>query len=378
VRTRASAVAIAASMLLAASAGAENDPAPPPGLVTLALGSTSMTLWPYTGTDHAGTTSDPINLIFLGDADPRAIRQALLSVDGNRTAYGLPPVFPFNCTWSDAIGRHQTAWAEAERWQGSAIQLQCGAYATLRVHLRLFRQGSQTVGNAHFEVLIPGTTDHQVLSWEFSEAIVKLDLSRGGFLVAAPYLTSAITPTPSFRTILAPVFNGLPVPLRGALGLPTSNQSSDVPIPNDGTASVLELGVVTESVQDERIVEFVHPFGQVIPKPFCSTGPLDFLRVVGPIQMAHRVHTYPSGRYEATFTASGAIQVTPINPLTGETGETYQAVIAETHRSSLTDQRSEAQHLVSQVLGTTPQQSFFEDLWAGHTDRLVELVVCGQ
>jgi len=365
-------------MLLAASAGAVNDPAPPPGLVTLALGSTSMTLWPYTGTNQAGAASDPINLIFLGDADPRAIRQALQSVDGNRTAYGFPPVFPFNCTWSDAIGRHQTAWAEAERWQGSAIQLQCGAYATLRVHLRLFRQGARTIGNAHFEVLIPGTTDHQVLSWEFAEAIVKLDLTRGGYLLAAPYLTGTITPTPTYRTILAPVFNGVPPTLRAALGLPTTNQSADVPIPNDGNASVLELAVVTQSVQDERIVEFVHPFGQVIPKPFCSTGPLDFLRVVGPLQMAHRVHATPSGRYEATFTASGVLQVTPINPLTGQTGESFQAVIAETHRSSLTDQRSEAQHVVSQVLGTTPQQSFFEDLWAGHTDRLVELVVCGQ
>lgn len=377
-RTLASALALAALVLAPATAHGENDPPPPSGLVTLALGYQAMTVWPYTGTDFSGVPSDPINLVFLGDADPRAIRQALVSLDGNRTAFGLPPVFPFNCTWSDAIGRHQTAWADDERWQGSAIQLQCGVYQTLRVHVRLFRQGSRTLGNAHFEVMIPGTTDHEVLSWEFAESLVKLDLMRGGFLIAPPYLTGAITPTPTYRTIRAPVFNGVPAALRGALGLPTSSQSAPVPIPNDGKASVLELSVVTDSVQAEQLVEFVHPFNQVIPKPFCSAGPFDFLRVVGPIQMAHRVHTNPSGRYEATFTASGALQVTPIDPVTGETGQTYQAIIAETHRSSLTDQRSEAQHVVSQVLGTTPQQSFLEDLWAGHSDRIVRLVACGQ
>ena len=357
-------------------AWSEQDPPRPSGPVSLALGSGTATFWPYTGTDFSGTPSDPINLLFLGDADPRNVRQALLSVDGNRTPFGLPPVFPFNCTWADAIGRHQTAWAKADGWQGSAIQLQCGAYETLRLHLRLFREGRRTLGNVHFEVLIPGTTDHEVLSWEFAEAIVKLDLVRGGF-VASPLLTPAITPTPTYRTIRHQVFNGLPVPLRAALGLPLADQTAPVPIPNDGRASVLEVALVPESIQSQQVVEFVHPFNQTIPKPFCASGPLDFLKVEGPIQMMHRVHTNPSGRYEASFTASGVLQVTPINPLTGETGETYQAIVVETHRSSLTDNRSEAHHVVSQILASRPQQSFFEDLWAGHSDSFARLVICG-
>lgn len=356
----------------------ESEPGPP-NLVTIPLGSSSATIWPFTGADLSGQPSDPINLIFQGDADPRLVRQALVSVDGNRSAYGFPDAFPFNCTWSDAIGRHQAAYAEDEGWTGSAIQLQCGAYNSLRFHLRLFREGSRTLGNVHFEVLIPGTTDHEVLAWEFAEQFVKVDLVRSGALTAEPVETDAINPAPTYRAIRHQVFNGLPVPLRAVLGLPLANQVSPIPIPSNGKATILGLSQSLQADQADIRVEFVHLFNQVIPKPFCSAGPLDFLKVDGPLQLAHRVQTNPSGRYAASFTASGVLNVTPVNPLTGQsTGPSYQAIVSESHRSSVTDERTEARHVVQQTLATAPQQSFFQDLSAGQSDRFFQFVDCGE
>ena len=191
---------LAGLALSAAPASANGGrPSPPAGILSVQLGTDSETLWPYTGTDVSGTASDPLNLVFLGEADPRQVRQALMSVGGDRTAFGFPNQFPFNCVWADAIGRHQTAWAKADGWQGSAIQMQCGDYGSIRLHLRLFREGSRTLGNAHIEVLIPGTTDHEVLSWEFAEQFVKLDVVRSGALAAAPVETAPISPAPGFR-----------------------------------------------------------------------------------------------------------------------------------------------------------------------------------
>src|SRR6187402_3050629 len=133
---------------------------PPTGLVPIDVGGGgTATIWPYTGESLNGVPSDPINLVFLGKADPVRIRAALLALDGDRTAFGLPDV--------------QTAYTDGPGWSGSIIQLQLGSYGPVRTHLRLFRTGiadgsggAVTLGAAHFEVLIPGTTSHQVLSWE--------------------------------------------------------------------------------------------------------------------------------------------------------------------------------------------------------------------
>lgn len=147
---------------------------PSPGQVSLDLDGQSV-VWPYAGSDLTGTPTGPVNLVFLGQADPRNLRALLRSLNGDRTAFGLPNVFPFNCTWSDAIGANETAWSAPEGWQGSAVQLQCGEYATMRVHLRLFRLGAFTLGNAHAELFIPGTSTHAILAWEFVEAIATID-----------------------------------------------------------------------------------------------------------------------------------------------------------------------------------------------------------
>jgi hypothetical protein len=261
-------------------------------------------------------------------------------------------------------------------WQGSALQLQCGDYASARVHLRLFRHGAYTLGAAHFDVLIPGTTSHEALSWEFPQSFVTFDLARSGLLVASES-TPAITPSPTYRTIRWQIFNGVPVALRGALGLPLDDQLSDVDIPNDGAATVLTLGGVLDPVSSDVVVEFDHPFNQTIPKPFCATGPGDFLKVEGTIHMVHRVRTKPSGRYTSRFMASGILQVTPIDLQTGAVGESYMATVSEMHRTGLTDRRQAASLIAVQVLLAHPAQSLFEKLWAGSVNRYVRKERCG-
>lgn len=377
------ALSLALGLVLAPSPGihAAGPEAPPPtGLVSVNLDGTAMSIWPFTGVDLAGTASDPVNLIFAGSADPRDIRAALMSLSGNRTAFGFPDAFPFNCTWSDAIGSHQAAWASVEGWQGSAIQLQCGDYATLRVHVRLFREGEQTLANAHFEVMVPGTTQHEVLSWAFAETIVTVDFARSGLLAQSPSATGVINPAPTYRAINPAVFNGLPAGLRGALGLPTTIQSTPVPIPNgDGRATILKLqGRVTRGAEEIKI-DFVHTFGQTIPKPFCSTGPLDYLRVDGPIEMTHSVEVADDGEYASAFKAKGVLSVTPVNPLTGlATGPTIDARIRERHHSSVTDKRAKAEHVVAQDLLGDPAQSLFSVLRLGAKDLFVLEIDCGR
>ncbi len=369
---------VLASPGVASATGGEVPP--PSGLVTVNIDGVAETIWPFTGADLAGTPRDPVNLIFLGEADPRDIRAALMSLPGNRTAFGFPDAFPFNCTWSDAIGRHQAAWASAEGWQGSAIQLQCGAYDTLRVHARLFREGSRTLANAHFEVLIPGTTEHEVLSWAFAETIVTVDFVRSGLLAGPPGATDVIHPAPTYRAINPVVFNGLPAALRGALGLPTTAQSAPVPSPSgDGRATLLKLQGRIARGQEQSEIAFAHTFGQTIPKPFCSTGPLDYLRVDGPIDMKHTVEVDDDGAYTASFKAKGRLSVTPVNPLTGQpTGPTIEARIRERHHSSITGRRASASHVVAQDLLGDPAQSLFSVLRLGGKDLFVLEVDCGQ
>src|SRR5690349_3420478 len=69
-----------------AASAAARAPAP---LVTVSLPGQTLTLWPFTGLGF-GEQSDPVNLIWIGRADPRALRAALLRLDGDRTALGFP------------------------------------------------------------------------------------------------------------------------------------------------------------------------------------------------------------------------------------------------------------------------------------------------
>jgi hypothetical protein len=321
--------------------GTDADLIPTPA-ATAALGGRSVEFWPYTGTNFSGAPQDPINLVFFGENDPRQIRAALMSLDGNRSAFGFPPAFPFNCTWSDAIGNVQTAYSS--EWLGSAVQLECGPYGPLRFHMRLFRAGAATLGNVHFELLIPGTTEHEVLSWKLAQNLVTADLARSGLLGTAPTPTAMLHPT-EFHDIRAAIYNGLPVPVRAAIGGPLSNVSANVPIQSSGVAMMFDLARGVDVVPGEDVEHFVVTWNQVIPKPFCSQGPSSYILVQGPLTLHQRAGIDAEGNYSVEFSTGGTLSLTPVNPFTSPPTPleaTYTAEVQETHGGVLTDEMSKA------------------------------------
>ncbi len=340
--------------LFAAAHTSANYPAPAP-LVDISFGDKALRFWPYTGSNFSGEPQDPINLIFVGKADPRDIRAALMSLDGDRSAFGFPPVAPFNATWDDAIGDVQTGFAENSGWLGGVIQLACGDYGPARFHLRLFKAGEWTIGNAHFEILIPGTTDHQVINWEIAEQLVIADFIRSGLLdPTVPMIPVGNINDAPFRTIPAIIYNGLPVELRAVIGGPLGDVSEDVSIGTDGQALILNLAQKVARNSEVRTQDFVIDFNQTIPKPFCASSPYDYLYVQGPVHLTQTVEWTATGRYKFHFFASGTLTAIPVNPLTGEpTGALMQAEVREIHSGYMVGERWEAIGSKYQKLGTS-------------------------
>ena len=347
-------IALALSLFLLAGCGDPSSPSPqinplgqaqlvgapaPSPLLSVPLPSQTLELWPFTGFGF-GQAADPVSLIWIGHPDPRVLRAALLLLDGNRTAFGFPDAFPFNCTWhDDPEVQTEVAYTTASGWVGSPIMLECGTYDQARLHLRFFDVGGATVGGAPFEVYIPGTLQHQTISWELAEQMVVVDFLRSGLLDPTQPLfpTDAINPSP-YGTILPVIYNGIPVELRGAIGGPLNDVTTPVPIANDGHATVLN---VAASVAGQPLVarrRFVEPFDQVIPQPFCGPEGGAFLYVNGPVTLDQQVVFTPSGNYLSHFHAVGQLTVTPVDPVTGQPiGATYTAVVLEDHKGILTD-----------------------------------------
>jgi hypothetical protein len=353
------------ALLVAAACSIPNETAPSPGesqtatratapepsgLVTLPIGGGSLRIWPYIGENFTGQGQDPINLIFTGLAEPLQLREALLRLDGDRSTFGLPNVAPFNCTWSDAIGGIQAGFGDDAGWAPSAVQLQCGDYGPIRFHLRLFDLGNLTIGNAHFEILIPGTADHQVITWEVAEQLVTVDFVRSGLLAGAPTTTATVNDAP-FRTIPAVVYAGIPEPLKATIGGPPGAPNADVPIGTDGRATVLTLGEAAPLVPGSAEQDFVLTYDQVVPKPFCRLNPGDLVLVQGPVHLMQRVELTPAGTLLKTFNASGRLSVTPIDgaqqpPIPA--GPAYAADVSEQQTALASVDASAASSLVQQ------------------------------
>ncbi|MFH1143903.1 MAG: hypothetical protein V1774_05100, partial [Candidatus Eisenbacteria bacterium] len=330
--------------------GPMSSPSP---LVALSAGGESVEFWPYTGTNFSGTPQDPINLIFFGHADPREIRAALMSLNGDRTAMGMPDEPPFNQTWTDAIGDVQTGYGNPRGWTGGAIQLACGDYAPLRFHVRLFRVGDCTIANAHLDLHIPGTADHQVISWERAEEFVMADLMRSGLLDPATPLPTEIINQPDFRTIPAILYNEIPVSLRGYIGGPLENVDTDVPIGSDGRAQIFKLAGVVASQPGVQVEAIPIVFGQVVPRPFCSSGPGDYLYVSGTVNLVQTNELTPAGHFRMEFDAEGELTVIAVDPLTGEpVGDPFTATVREHHSSALSDRNCDAASWLYQRLSS--------------------------
>lgn len=296
-------------------------------------------LWPFTANSPSmGDPADPINLIFVGDVGARKVRTALLALDGDRTPT-FPSAFPFDCAWKDAMGAPQVAFSDAEGWTGGVIQLECGEYDPIRFHVRLFDLGDVTVANAHMDLLIPGTADHQVIAWEAAERLVTFDIARSGLLAAAPAQTGPFNPAPTYREIPAVIYNGIPVGLRAFIGTTpvAGDAQGPVGIVNDGSATVLTLasGPPEDPTPARRGLSV--PFAQVIPNPFCSLGPLDFLRVGGSVLLTLEVRP-GAATFTHHFRVDGTLDATPVDPLTGQaTGPSFAAEVHENYVGQITD-----------------------------------------
>jgi hypothetical protein len=379
--------AVSVCLALAAPARAGGRVPPPEGAVQISAGTETLDLWPYTTSDFE-TKSDPVNLIFPG-ADPRAIRQELMKLDGNRPPFAFLPLGAGACTWMDAMGYEQAAWGEPDGWVGGAVQLACVASpaqplgSPFRFHVRLFRVGDHTQGAAHFEILIPGTAEHEVLSWDFAGQLVLHDVARTGTLAAAPSAVGLV-PAGSFRAVRRPVFDALVAgglgPLLAALGL-TAPATGDVPIPTSGQAAVLATSIDFEPGKSKLEASTDVTYDVVVPRPFCATGPLDLVRIQGPLHFAQSVHTNRSGKYEKRYLIGGTLQVTPVRPTSPTTfeptGDPVDACISETHRAILTDHHGQVTEHASQVQLGDEQQSLRWTFGAGRWDRFRRDVSCG-
>lgn len=389
-KPRTAAAACALLLVPALAAGWMGAPPPPPsGTLPFDPGTGSIYIWPYTGTSFSGDPSDPVNL-FFPDADPRAIRQALLKLEGETRPPLGNPAPPFNdCTWIDAMGYEQTSWAETEGWVGSEIQLVCVHPKApfgdpFRVHLRLFRQGPHTFGGAHFEFLIPGSAEHEVLSWDFAQLFVQLDMARTGRLTAAPEAIPVLGPG-YFRAVRRPVYNALVA--AGAGGLLASLQlfppddpvtgTADVPIPTAGTVLVLEAELPLEHRPERTRTHLVIQYDIVAPKPFCG-GPYDYVRLKGAVRFGLEVNVDHAGRFTRAYSVDGNLKATPTNPLTGEpVGEPARAKVWERHFAYLTKHHGQVYEALSQVLESDPEQSRRWLLKVGEYDRYWIDVSCG-
>lgn len=377
-RARGLFAATLAAALAAPAVAGPSAPDPTPTVNVPAAGG-AFAVWPYTTSDfHAG--DDPVNLVFL-NADPRAIRQELMKLDGARG-----PAVPFACRWTDAMGYEQAAWGAPEGWVGGAVQLAClndpakPLGDPFRFHVRLFRVGPHTLGAAHFEVLIGGTAEHEVLGWDVARDFVAFDMTRAGAPVngAAPMFVPA---NGAFRAIRQPVYAGLAAAagqspvlaylLTQLLKLPLPAPAANVPIPTEGVAFLFAPSFELAPVHSDVTTSLDVPYAVDAPKPICGPG---FIHIAGgPVHLEMRVQTNPSGKYLRTYTVNGTLVVTPLIPA----GNTVQAVVSEVHRAMLTDRYGEIRQETSQVLLGDPAQYRTTRFGAGQQDFFSANESCG-
>jgi hypothetical protein len=401
-RTTARSLLLAAALLPAASAMAGHDFPVPDGLATPATAAGPLTVWPYTASDFtdpaAPVAADPVNLVFL-NTDPRAVRQALMGLSGDRTALGFPSQAPFDCRWSDAMGYEQAAYGEPAGWVGGAIQLACysGGNALgnpFRYHVRLFRIGEHTLGAAHFEILIPNTAEHEVLSWTAARDFVVYDLRyRARVPLSVPSAVPLFAPVNrAFRAVRRPIYDALvgdptrPNAAWGILayaGLPTPPFTSqnppppagDVGLPADGYALVLAAGLEHQpATYDVTTTLPAVQYDVNIPKPFCGV-PGEYVNLSGALEFEMRVKTNPSGQYLRTYRLGGTLKV---KALSGpDAGRTFDAVISERHRAMLTDEYDQVTEIASQLLLRRAPQALGWVFGVGHQDGYLKETVCG-
>jgi len=330
-----------------------NGPPVPGGLGQVSFGGNDLTVWPWTGNDFDGAIADPLTIVFTGEADILSLRAALRSLNGDRSAFGFPNAFPFDCTWTDASGEVQTAWTDQAGWVANPVQLQCGQYGPVRFHIRFFPAGAWVVAGVHFDLQIPGTSEHRVISWELAEQLITVDLIRAGLVDPATGIAHVPLGVagPAGDVIEAPLYDGLPAGLKPLLGVVPNGSGNYVAL-SDGFGTVLNVLTRTPVVPDLTEAAFTIQFNQAIPRPFCQSGPNDWVRVTGPLDISTRFEVNEDGQMHSHNMLRGTLDVTPFDASTGlPTGSAFRAHISQTDDTGIENGAAHVNHsFVEQAL----------------------------
>src|SRR5512147_2235416 len=112
-----------------------------------------------------------------------------------------------------------------------------------------------------------------------------------------------------------------------------------------------QLAGVAPDIRPTAAQHFTLQFNQVVPKPFCSSGPADYLLVQGPVTLDQEVTTLSSGELRQRFHADGSLLAIPIDPFTGlPAGEAFRAEVGENQDARAADGGGFVQGLQQQAL----------------------------
>jgi hypothetical protein len=164
------------------------------------------------------------------------------------------------------------------------------------------------------------------LSWEIAEKVVVADLRRTGLVDQATGLmpTGPISASPTYRTIPAIIYNALPPQLIFLIeqfeqvDLPEQPVGADVPLGSDGSAMILEVVGSVASEPGSWHGTATAVYDRIVPKPFCASGPGEFLLLTGPVDFSTDVNVGSGDHYTFHGRYSGRLQATPVNLVAGD------------------------------------------------------------
>jgi len=129
-----------------------------------------------------------------------------------------------------------------------------------------------------------------------------------------------------------------------------------VPIPNDGKAAILCVAGQAPVEDGNEAQNFTLEYAQMVPAPFCSSGPLDYVYLAGPL-VHEKVVTISSGRFQYSSMITGHLTATPMNVLVNPpvpAGEPFKVIINDAQRGILDGDFYRVTFEVSRVAPTNP------------------------
>jgi hypothetical protein len=96
-------------------------------------------------------------------------------------------------------------------------------------------------------------------------------------------------------------------------------------------------------VADTWTRDFTVEFNQVIPRPLCSGGALDWLAAEGPVNFHQRVTVSPDGQYDYEAEIRGHLTATPVDILQqppSPTGDSFNALASDVQSGFINNRSS--------------------------------------